>query len=201
MPLIVEGLCTTLNVDGSVNIAPMGPIVDPELSTFLFRPFRTSTTFANLSRTGQGVFHITDDVELIARAAVGALDPPPPTVSARDVVGAVLTGACRAYEFEVVSIDASQDRTEMTTRTLRVHRFRDFFGLNRAMSGIIELAVSATRLGRLADEQVLSQLEYWRTVIAKTGGPGEFAAFEFLEGHILRQLPAHSGAADSRNRG
>jgi len=188
MPLIVEGLCTTLNVDGSVNIAPMGPIVDPELSTFLFRPFRTSTTFANLSRTGQGVFHITDDVELIARAAVGALDPPPPTVSARDVVGAVLTGACRAYEFEVVSIDASQDRTEMTTRTLRLHRLRDFFGLNRAKSGIIELAVIATRLGRIPDDQALSQLEYWRTVMAKTAGPGELAAFEFLEGFIRERL-------------
>ena len=34
---------------------------------------RTSTTYAQLKRTGQGVFHVTDDVELLAQAAVGAI--------------------------------------------------------------------------------------------------------------------------------
>ena len=68
---ILEGIVTTLNVDGSVNISPMGPIVDDALDRLWLRPFKTSTTYQNLKRTGRGVFHVTDDVELLAQAAVG----------------------------------------------------------------------------------------------------------------------------------
>ncbi len=42
---ILEGVITTLNEDRSVNISPMGPIVDPQLKTLVLRPFRTSKTY------------------------------------------------------------------------------------------------------------------------------------------------------------
>ena len=35
------------------------------------RPFKTSRSYTNLMETNSGVFHITDDVHLIARAAIG----------------------------------------------------------------------------------------------------------------------------------
>ena len=73
MPFILEGIVTTRNEDGAVNVAPMGPIIDPDeaphITRLHLRPFQTSTTFANLARTRQGVFHVTDDVLLLARAA------------------------------------------------------------------------------------------------------------------------------------
>ena len=51
--MILEGIVTTLNDDGSVNISPMGPIIDSKLDVFVFRPYQTSTTYKNLVRTGE----------------------------------------------------------------------------------------------------------------------------------------------------
>lgn len=75
---ILEGIITTLRphpvaapMSQRVNISPMGPIVEETMSELLLRPFNTSTTYKNLKATGQGVFHVTDDVLLLARAAVG----------------------------------------------------------------------------------------------------------------------------------
>src|SRR5215213_8241424 len=100
---ILEGIVTTKSADGSVNISPMGPIVDDSLDRLWLRPFQSSTTFQNLKRDGLGVFHITDDVELIAQAAVGQPDPLPPILPAHGGRGAIIATACRWYAFEVES--------------------------------------------------------------------------------------------------
>ncbi|HMO85457.1 MAG TPA: DUF447 family protein, partial [Lacipirellulaceae bacterium] len=68
---MLEGLVTTLNADGSVHLAPMGPLVGADQDRLWLRPYATSTTYGNLCRTPAGVFHVTDDVELLARAALG----------------------------------------------------------------------------------------------------------------------------------
>jgi len=182
--VILEGLCTTTNPDGSVNIAPMGPIVDSGLTSFHFRPFQSSTTYANLKRTGQGVFHVTDDVELLARAAVAPITEPPEMWPAEVVSGFVIAGACRWYEFRVSELDDSQPRTEIKTEVLHVGHLREFFGFNRAKHAVLEAAILATRLHLLPTEQVRSQLEQFRTIVDKTAGPAEFRAFEFLVNHI-----------------
>src|SRR5687767_14375291 len=88
--LIAEGIVTTVNPDGSANISPMGPRVNRDFTQLLLRPFQTSTTYQNLKRTGEGVFHITDDVLLIAKAAVGQLTPRPPLEPAPHVLGFLL---------------------------------------------------------------------------------------------------------------
>ena len=54
--MILEGIVTTINADGTVNISPMGPIVDAALTRLELRPFQTSTTFQNLRRTGRACF-------------------------------------------------------------------------------------------------------------------------------------------------
>ena len=82
--ILLEGIVTTLNEDGAPHIAPMGPIVDTDFTRLLLRPFRTSTTYQNLKRTGEGVLHVTDDVELFARAAVGQLETTPTIFSSQD---------------------------------------------------------------------------------------------------------------------
>ena len=73
--MILEGIVTTLGSDGAVNIAPMGPLVEPSMERIVLRPFPTADTYKNLRYHGEGVLHVTDDVLLLARAAVGPLDP------------------------------------------------------------------------------------------------------------------------------
>ncbi|MBL4884831.1 MAG: DUF447 family protein, partial [Planctomycetaceae bacterium] len=82
MSFILEGIVTTRNPDGSVNAAPMGPVVISQqagtISQFLFRPFQDSQTCQNLLATKQGVFHVTDNVLLFAQAVTKKLIPSQP---------------------------------------------------------------------------------------------------------------------------
>src|SRR3954464_4367920 len=103
--LIAEGIVTTINLDGSPNISPMGPRVDRDFTHLVLRPFQTSTTYQNLKRSGKGIFHITDDVEMTARAAVGQLSPLPQLLPAENVGGLILAGACRWFAFRVAQLD------------------------------------------------------------------------------------------------
>jgi hypothetical protein len=89
--LILEGIVTTISADGAVNISPMGPRVDASFTHLLLRPYQTSTTYRNLKRTGQGVLHVSDDVELIAQAAIGQPDPLPALEPASAVEGKIIS--------------------------------------------------------------------------------------------------------------
>jgi hypothetical protein len=167
----------------------MGPIVDERLTTLFFRPFQTSTTFANLKATGCGVFHITDDVDLIARAAVGELTELPEMFPARHVAGSVIANACRWYEFEVASLDESKTRAEIHCRVVHEGKLRDFLGLNRAMYAVLEGAILATRLHLIPKKEIRRQFEHLGVIVDKTAGPREQAAFKFLKKYVKRHLP------------
>ena len=65
--MIVEGLVTSLDRDGRLNVAPMGPIVSGNFEALVLRPFQPSTTFDNLNATRCGVFHVVDRVEVIGK--------------------------------------------------------------------------------------------------------------------------------------
>ncbi|WP_437228212.1 DUF447 domain-containing protein [Planctomicrobium sp. SH661] len=187
--MILEGLCTTRNPDGTINIAPMGPVVNEELTSFRFRPFQTSTTFGNLKRTGCGVFHVVDDVRLIARAAVGALTDLPALIPAARVSGSVIADACRWYEFEVTAIDDSRPRSEIETRVVHVGLNREFWGFNRAKHAVLETAILATRLHLVPREEINRQLEQFAVIVDKTAGEQEQTAFAFLEQWINNHSP------------
>ena len=98
--MILEGIVTTKNDDQSVNIAPMGPRVDLESNRLTLRPFPESHTCHNLMSRGYGVFHVIDDVLLLASAAIGRVDAPL-MFPAEKIDGMVLKKACRWYEFEI----------------------------------------------------------------------------------------------------
>lgn len=181
--LILEGIVTTRNEDGSVNVSPMGPVVDREVTELRLRPFNTSTTYRNLKRTCRGVFHVTDDVDLLVRAATGTLSAHPEILE--DVAeGLVIANACRWYAFEVSSLDDSQQRVEIECSVVDRGRLRDFLGWNRAMHSVLEAAILATRVGLLAPQEIQSQLDPLRIIIEKTGSDKEAACFEFLVEHI-----------------
>jgi len=179
--MIIEGICTTTSPDGAVNIAPMGPVVDESLSTFLFRPFQTSTTFRNLKTTRCGVFHVTDDVDLLVQAALGEWDRTPELFPAKHVAGNLIAQACRAYEFEVTAIDDSQDRAEIQTRLIHATRIRDFWGWNRAKHAVLELTILATRLHLTPPDVLRAQLAQCETIVDKTAGPAEQTALQRIK--------------------
>lgn len=192
--MILEGIVTTLNAGDMLNVAPMGPEVDPgrDMDRFVLRPYRASTTYANLKARGEGVLHVTDDVLLLAQAAIGAeLDPFPEIRPARLVAGAILADACRHYEFRVVELDDRDDRTRIVVETVARGRHRDFFGFNRAKHAVLEAAILATRTAWLPLKDLLLEFRKLEVLVQKTGGPAEQAAFtllqEFLRGAAVQQ--------------
>jgi hypothetical protein len=184
MPMILEGLLTTLDADGAVNIAPMGPVVEETMQHMTLRPYHTSHSYANLHRTGQGVFHVTDDVLLLAKACIDKLDPLPPMRPMESFAGQILTGACRWYALEVESIDDSQPRITMEARVVDSGLLREFFGFNRAKHAVLEAAILASRVGLIPHEEILRQFPALATMVQKTGGPAEHEALQLLETYV-----------------
>jgi hypothetical protein len=185
---LLEGIVTTLNEDRSPHVAPMGPIVDAGFTRLLLRPFRTSQTYRNLKRAKEGVLHVSDDVELFAKAAVGRLDELPSMLPASEVDGVILADTCRWYAFRVASIDDRQERTEITADVVAAGVRREFFGFNRAKHAVIEAAILATRVGLLDPEHIIAEFERLGSPVEKTGGHEERRAFEFLKVYLGEQL-------------
>jgi hypothetical protein len=178
--MILEGIITTVSQAGDINIAPMGPRVDAEMRRFVLRPFNTSQTYRNLKEIGEGVVHVTDDVLLLARTALGVLDPLPPLVPARKVRGWVLRDACRFYEFRVLTIDERDERVSIDVEVVHHERLRDFFGFNRAKHAVVEAAILATRVHLLPMAEIEAEYKKLAVIVQKTGGEQEKEAFEFL---------------------
>ena len=174
--MILEGIVTTIGPDGLLNVAPMGPIVEPgTLDRFVLRPYTSSTTYRNLKAHGEGVLHVTDDVLMIARGAIGPIADAP-TRPADVVRGRIVTSACRYVEFRVVDLDDRDDRTTIRCEAVASGRLRDFFGLNRAKHAVVEAAILATRTDFLPLPEILEQydrlgviMEAWATLAAISG--------------------------------
>ncbi len=191
--MILEGVVTTVSPEGAVNIAPMGPRVDESLQRFTLRPFNTSQTYQNLRAHGEGVLHVTDDVLLIAQAAVGKL-PQPPLLAAKRVRGWVLADCCRWFEFRVASLDDRQERVAIEAEVVERGWVRDFFGFNRAKHAVLEAAILATRTALLPREEIDADMRRLAVIVDKTAGPREQAAFQFLVEHLQQVQDANAGS-------
>lgn len=180
--MILEAIITTTNDDGSVNVSPMGPFVDSDpLDGFELRPFETSRTFANLQQRPFGVLHVTDDVMLFAKAAIGKLDEPPPVRGAEvNQQAFILEDACRWIEFEATYFETSEPRKNIRCKAIAAGRNRDFWGFNRAKHSVLEAAILATRVNFLPAEEICRQFESLQVIVDKTGGQTERDAMEIL---------------------
>lgn len=178
--MILEGLVTSLNSAGDVNLAPMGPIVDESMTRLILRPFQTSTTFQNLRQQPFGVFHVVDDVLLIAQAALHRLESMPETFPAARIPGRVLKDCCRWYEFEVTVCDESSERTRLEANVVHTGRIRDMFGFHRARHAVLEATILATRLHLLPEHEIRAQLAALASPVEKTAGERERQAFALV---------------------
>jgi hypothetical protein len=184
--MILEGIVTTIGPTGALNVAPMGPRFDASMQHFLLRPYRTATTYRNLKEHGEGVLHVTDDVLLLARAALGPIEPPPAVFAAAHVRGFVLRDACRYHEFRVVALDESEERVRIEAEVVHTGRLRDFFGFNRAKHAVVEAAILATRTDFLPPDEIESEYRKLAVLVDKTGGEPERQAFALLREHVER---------------
>jgi hypothetical protein len=188
--MILEGIVTTVSAAGALNIAPMGPRVDEAMECLLLRPFRTSQTYANLKEHGEGVLHVIDDVLLLARAAVGPVEPPPALFPAAKVRGFVIQDACRYYEFRVRALDEREERVRIDAEVVYRGRLRDFFGFNRAKHAVVEAAILATRTALLPLDEIEAEYRKLAVLVEKTGGDQERQAFAFLRATISQAARA-----------
>jgi hypothetical protein len=184
--MILEGIVTTQSPEGEINVAPMGPQVTPAMDRLVLRPFRTAHTYRNLKAHGEGVFHVTDDVLLLARTAVGTVTPLPPMMPAQHVRGSVLLGACRYYEFQVLSVDDREERSRFEALVVHSGRLRDFVGFNRGKNAVLEAAILATRISILPLPEIEAEFRRLRVLVEKTGGAQEKEAFAFLTEYVGR---------------
>ena len=196
--MILETIVTTRNLDGSTNVAPMGPhCQEAHPETFELRPFQTSQTFQNLKRTGQGVLHISDDVLLFTRAAIGAPVGALNFQPADQVDVEYLSDCCRYYEFETTWIDDQSHRTTMHCRVLKARRIRDFPGFNRAMNAIIEASILASRIDLIPLDEIQNRFDEFEKTVLKTGGDREKQAFELLGAFLDKASLATIDTSDS----
>jgi len=189
--VIVETLVTTLDAAGAVNVAPMGVAWDAH--ELVLQPFLETATWRNLVAVPSAVVHLTDDVLLLARAALGPVEAP--MTPARRVRGAVLADACSWREVEVVAVDATPPRARVVTRVVAEGRGREFLGLNRARHAVLEVTILATRTHLLPAEEIRAAVARHQPLVEKTAGPREREAWAFVLAELERRLAAPAGSA------
>lgn len=183
--MILEGLVTTLGADSQPHLAPMGPHVEgPEFQRFYLKPYRSSQTYANLRNHREGVLHVTDDALLIARSAIGPVEPFPMFRPAEQVCGVILADCVRWLEFRVIEIDESADRVTMAAEVVACGQGRPWFGFNRGRHAVIEAAILATRVHLIPRTTIESQMDALDVIVTKTGGPDELLAMRLLRDHV-----------------
>jgi hypothetical protein len=191
--VILEVIVSTLDAAGGVNLAPMG--VSWEGQRLLVRPYRDSATFRNLTLDGRAVANFTDNVLVFARCAVseGTFE----TFPAVKIRGAVLADTCHWRELEVETAAREGERASFACRVVHSGRARDFSGLNRAKHAVIEAAIAASRIPWLGGREVARQIDALAPLVAKTAGPQEREAFEFLSGYVRARLDEPGGGTTS----
>lgn len=174
--MIFESIVITLDSNERVHIAPMGiRTVDGDT---VIAPFKPSTTLANLHQTGVAVVNFTDDVRVFAGCLTGRRDWP--TRAASRVRGRVLEQALAHRELRVERFEDDELRPAFFCSVAFEESHRPFRGFNRAQAAVIEAAILISRLDRLPQEKIDSELEYLNIAIEKTAGPREREAWGWL---------------------
>lgn len=182
--MIIETIVTTLDLNGAVNIAPMG--VEWGDGALVVKPFLDTTTFRNLRDTRVAVVNLTDDVRIFVRAALyNGLSP---TVPAQMIRGVVLSAACSWREVEVVSIDDTPPRSKIQTRVVHQGSQSEFLGFNRARHAVLEATILATRLHLISHDEVREQIDALAVLVDKTAGERELEGWTLVSEYVRERI-------------
>jgi hypothetical protein len=61
---------------------------------------------------------------------------------------------------------------------------REFLGLNRARHAVLEASILASRVRRVAAQDIRAELRRLQLLVDKTGGPRERDAMEYVTRHL-----------------
>lgn len=184
--MIIEGLMTTRALSGAMHVAPMGPVVNPERTEWLLRPFQSSSTFANLHRLGYGVFHVTDNACMLAQAVLGQADHSPTKELANACFA--LQDCCEWFQLKIIEWDLREPRALARAEMVEHEFVRPFFGWNRAKHAVIEAAILSSRIGLISPEEVMLELDRLSVSVEKTAGPDESRGFAILREYVIRKV-------------
>lgn len=174
--MIRETIVTTCSAAGVVHVAPFGLIEAPE--GWVIAPFRPSVTLDNLREVPELVANYVDDVRIFAGCLTGRRDWP--TVAADQLSPPRLAAALAHAELRVVSIAEDAQRPRLTCRVVHRAQHAPFQGFNRAQAAVIEGAILVSRLFMLPREQVEREMAHLAIAVAKTAGPAEQEAWDWL---------------------
>ncbi len=184
-----EIVLVTVNPDGSPNAAPMGA-KRTGATIFEFKPFKTSTTYSNLSRDPRSTMNVTSDPKIFLATAFKEETPKQP-----DMDGLCLkaSDACITCErIECAEFSAERHLFRNTVKDMTVHVSHPSV-YSRGVAEAVEAVVHATRVkafrsqGRHEDAEALEEkvqecIEIVRRVSA--GGSPEAETVDTLE-HML----------------
>ena len=178
--MIIETIVTTLDIGGTVNVAPMG--VEWADDVLVVKPFLDTTTFRNLRDTRVAVVNLTDDVRIFVRAALFSATAP--TIPATKIAGVVLSAASSWREVEVTTIDATPPRSRIETRVIFQGSGGEFLGFNRARHAVLEATILATRLHLIPHEEIRRQIDALAILVDKTAGPREQEGWTLVREYV-----------------
>ncbi len=188
---ILESITTTIDTDGGVHAAPLGPRVlnhsnDPP--TFQLRPYEGSNTCDNLLRSGNAVIHVTDDAAMIAGLILGDRPPLTRPVDGLEQTHHRLVRCHRWFAVQVTDRDAEGPLHHLTAETIDSGVVDPFFGFNRAKSALIELAILATRIDRIDPSEIRRQMNWLSPWVEKTALTIDRQAWDRLLAHVTERL-------------
>ena len=180
--MIIEGLLTTVNERGEPHVAPMGPVVDHDLESWLLRPFQTSQTFQNLQRTPECIFHVVDDVLTVVQAVLNM----PLDISFQRKANKLwlIESCCHWYHLRVLNWNTTDLRSEASASVEETGCLRPFWGWNRAKHAILELSILVTRLHLLDRTEVEAEFDRLQSAVLKTAGQRELEAWNLLREYL-----------------
>jgi uncharacterized protein len=190
MPMIRETIVTTVDAAGAVHIAPLGLIAEGE--GWIIAPFRPSATLENLRAVPFAVANYTDDVRVFAGCLTGRHAWP---TLASDRVAVPRLGEALAHEeLAVERVTEDEQRPRFVCRVVHRATHAPFRGFNRAQAAVIEAAILVSRLHMLPRDKIERELAYLEIAIAKTAGPAEQEAWDWL----IEKVRAFYGDAAAR---
>ena len=177
-----------MNPNGTANVSLESVDLGSDEHSLVLQPDRTSRTYRNLKERPEGIFHVTDDVLLVARAAVERTFVSEDFVPAQTVRSPRLQNTCRWYEFRIEWWDERRERPRAKAAVVHVGNVRNFCGFNRAKCAVVEAALLLKKLTVLSEETVKELFAGFKLQVQKAGGEQEAAALELIETHVQKML-------------
>jgi hypothetical protein len=154
---------------------------------WIVAPFHPSVTIDNLRAVPFCVANYTDDVRVFAGCLTERRDFA--TVAADVVPVPRLAAALAHAELAVDRVEEDAQRPRFHCRVVHRAAHAPFEGLNRAKAAVVEAAILVSRLDFLPREQIEREMAYLATAVAKTAGPAEQEAWDWLAARVRAKYP------------